>query len=86
VKSGTNDLHGSIYEYFQNRDLNAIDQAQGRLGFTKNPRYDQNRLGATIGGRIIRNKWFYFGNYEYLPIGQATTNSSAILIPTAQGI
>src|SRR2546421_691142 len=48
VKSGTNDVHGSFYEYFQNRNLNAMDQSTRNQGFTSNPRYDQNRLGASI--------------------------------------
>ena len=85
VKSGTNDVHGSMYEYFQNRDLNAVDQAFARQGFRSNPRFDQNRLGASIGGPIIKNKLFYFGNFEYAPLGQAITLGSPIAAPTAQG-
>ena len=85
VKSGTNDVHGSLYEYFQNRDLNAVDQAFARQGFRSNPRFDQNRLGASIGGPIIKNKLFYFGNFEYAPLGQALTLGSPIAAPTAQG-
>ena len=64
-------LHGSLYEYFQNRNLNAVDQAFARQGFRSNPRFDQNRLGLSIGGPIIKNKLFYFGNFEYAPLGQA---------------
>lgn len=45
VKSGTNSLHFTIYEYFRNRDLNAVDQLF-RNSPTPLPRYDQNRLGA----------------------------------------
>ena len=85
VKSGANGLHGSLYEYFQNRKLNAIDQKFVRQGITENPRYDQNRVGASVGGPIIKNKWFYFGNFEYAPLGQAFTVSAPILTPTATG-
>ncbi len=86
VKSGTNQLHGSIYEYLQNRNLNAVDSlySQGQ-GLTSNPRYDNNRLGATIGGPIIKNKLFYFGNFEYNPIGQSAVPGSPLLSPTAAG-
>src|SRR5271169_207448 len=63
VKSGTNNVHGSIYEYFQNRDLNAMDASNVHAGQTSLPRFDSNRLGATVGGPIIKNKLFYFGNY-----------------------
>ena len=52
-------MHGSIYEYMQNRDLNAVDAKETHQGYTSNPRYDNNRIGATIGGRIIKDKLFY---------------------------
>jgi hypothetical protein len=84
VKSGTNEIHGSFYEYFQNRKLNATGQEFQRQGIPK-PRYDQNRLGGSIGGPIIKNKWFYFGNFEYAPLGQAFTPSAPTSSPTAAG-
>ncbi len=77
VKSGTNQIHGSLYEYFQNRNLNAEDQKFTRQGFTYNPRFDQNKLGATIGGPIKKDKLFFFGNFEYAPLGQAYTGVAA---------
>ena len=85
VKSGTNTLHGMLYEYMQNRNLNAVDQHLALQGILSNPRYDQNRLGANIGGAIIKNKWFYFGDFEYNPVGQAATAAGVVLTPTAQG-
>ncbi len=85
VKSGTNEIHGSIYEYVQNRNLNAVDALVAVQGLTSNPRYDNNRLGATIGGPIIKNKLFYFGNFEYNPIGQSAVPGSPLLAPTAAG-
>ncbi|MES1258786.1 MAG: carboxypeptidase regulatory-like domain-containing protein, partial [Acidobacteriota bacterium] len=84
VKSGTNNLHGSLYEYFQNRNLNAIDQAFASSGTLGNPRYDLNRFGGTVGGPVVKNKLFYFGNYEYSPTGQASTPGQ-ILTPTQKG-
>jgi hypothetical protein len=84
VKSGTNNVHGSAYEYFQNRNLNAIDQLFANSGTLTKTRYDQNRVGGTIGGPIVRNKLFFFGNYEYNPVGQSTTPGE-ILAPTAKG-
>jgi hypothetical protein len=84
LKSGTNSFHGSVYEYFQNRNLNAIDEQFANSGITGKPRYDANRLGAAIGGPILRNKLFFFGSYEYNPIGQSTTPGEN-LSPTAAG-
>ena len=71
VKSGSNSMHGAIYDYMQNRDLNAVDALQVHNGFRSNPRYDNNRLGANLGGPIIKDKLFYFGDFEYNPLGQA---------------
>ena len=86
VKSGTNHVHGSIYEYLGNRDLNAVDAQSVSAGLTSNPRFDQNRLGATVGGPIAKNKLFYFGNYEYEPTGQASVPGQAVFSPTAAGL
>jgi Carboxypeptidase regulatory-like domain/TonB dependent receptor len=85
VKSGTNSLHGTIYEYMQNRDLNAVDAQEVHQGLRSNPRFDSNRFGATIGGPIKKDKLFYFGNYEYNPLGQAAAPGGAVSAPTAAG-
>ena len=85
IKSGTNAVHGSIYEYFQNRNLNAIDQLFQNQGLTSNPRFDDNRLGATGGGPILKNKWFIYGNYEYNPVGRNSTPAGGVNAPTAGG-
>lgn len=85
VKTGSNQIHGSIYEYFQNRNLNADDAIFWVQGLKSYPRYDSNRLGANIGGAIIKDKLFYFGNFEYNPIGQAAVPNTPIFAPTAAG-
>jgi hypothetical protein len=84
IKSGTNQFHGSLYEYFQNRNLNALDAILANQGFTTSPRFDQNKLGVTFGGAIIKDKLFYFGSLEYAPLGQAFT-ATPISSPTAAG-
>lgn len=88
IKSGTNRFHGRAYEYFQNRNLNAQDSlvaqsqvAQGIAPF--NTRYDNNRFGGQIGGPIIKNKLFFFTNWDYNPVG--TAFSSTGCAPTAAG-
>ena len=83
--SGTNTIHGRAYEYFQNRNLNAIDQTLVNQGITTNPRFDSNRFGGQVGGPIFKNKLFYFVNFEYNPIGRNATPSSAACAPTAAG-
>jgi hypothetical protein len=85
IKSGTNQIHGSIYEYVQNRNLNAENSQDAVAGYTSNPRFDNNRLGANIGGPIIKNKLFYFGDFEYNPVGFSSVPGSALFAPTAAG-
>ena len=86
VKTGTNQIHGSIFEYLQNRNLNAVDQQEVQQGIRSNPRFDNNRLGATIGGPIRKDKLFYFGNFEYNPLGQAAQPGQTVFAPTSAGL
>jgi hypothetical protein len=78
-KSGTNQFHGALYEYFQNDALNARDyfnrppQAQARQRF--------NYFGGSIGGAIVKNKLFFYFNYQQL---ENPNNSQAtVSVPTA---
>ncbi|HEX4748909.1 MAG TPA: carboxypeptidase regulatory-like domain-containing protein [Bryobacteraceae bacterium] len=71
VKSGTNQFHGSLYEYFQNRSLHSADNLNYVSGTPLHPRFDNNRFGGTFGGPIRKNKMFFFVDWEYNPIGQA---------------
>jgi hypothetical protein len=86
VKTGTNQIHGSVFEYMQNRDLNAVDYSQVVAGNRSNPRFDNNRLGAGIGGPVIKNKLFYYGNFEYNPLGQASVPGNPVDAPTSAGL
>ncbi|MEO5923218.1 MAG: carboxypeptidase regulatory-like domain-containing protein [Bryobacteraceae bacterium] len=84
--SGTNQTHGKVYEYFQNRNLNGIDRVYKNLGFTKNPRYDQNLIGGNLGGALKHDKLFYFGNFDYNNLGRdSTAGSTPRYAPTAAG-
>jgi Carboxypeptidase regulatory-like domain len=85
IISGTNSFHGKVYEYFQNRNLNAIDQELANEGVFSNPRYDNNRFGGQLGGPIFKNKLFFFANFEYNPIGRSAEPSSAACAPTTAG-
>ncbi len=86
VKSGTNKFHGSAYEYFRNRNLNAVDQTWVQQGLTSNPRFDSNRFGGTIGGPIIKDKLFFFTNFERNPVGFISVGGGAVQTPTAAGL
>src|SRR5215469_2798672 len=63
LKSGTNALHGSLFEYLANRDLDANTWTNNRAGAQRGP-FRQNQFGATAGGPIRKNKLFIFGDYQ----------------------
>jgi hypothetical protein len=86
VKSGTNSFHGSLYEYFRNKNLNAVDETWVQQGLKSNPRFDSNRYGATFGGPIIKNKLFFFTNLEREPIGFISVGGGAVDAPTPAGL
>ncbi len=78
IKSGTNDLHGSAWEFFRNDKLDAADFFENAGGIQKGE-LRQNQFGVTIGGPVViphvfngRNKLFFFGDYEGLRRVQGT--------------
>jgi hypothetical protein len=88
IKSGSNQFHGRAYYYFNNRKLNAQDSQNALAQVSNNetpfnPRFDENRYGGQIGGPIIKNKLFFFTNWEYWTIGQVFSSSACS--PTAAG-
>ncbi len=76
TKSGTNQMHGDLYEYFRNSRLNARNALTGaRLPMT------QSQHGASLGGPLARDRTFYFGNFEQRILNQA--GNPPITIPQA---
>jgi hypothetical protein len=63
TKSGSNNVHGSLWEFFRNEDMNANDYFRNELGLDR-PLLRQNQYGGTIGGKFIQDKLFYFGSYQ----------------------
>jgi len=63
MKSGTNGFHGTAYEFLRNTALNATGFLFSPAVFVK-PTLQRNQFGATVGGPIIKNKLFFFGDYE----------------------
>jgi hypothetical protein len=85
VRTGTNQFHGQLYNYLQNRHLNAMDASMTRLGLEENNRFDQNRLGGAVGFPIVPSKLFAFGNFEYIPSGWMSFPGGLSYAPTAAG-
>ena len=63
TKSGTNQFHGSFYEYNRNTDLTSNDWFNNRSGVARTPLV-RNQFGASLGGPVIKNRVFFFGNWE----------------------
>jgi hypothetical protein len=72
TKSGSNDLHGSVFEFFRNDNLDARQFFDRCPSVNLNcdnggkPEFRRNQFGGSIGGPIIKNKTFFFGSYEGL--------------------
>jgi hypothetical protein len=78
IKSGGNSFHGSGWEFFRNDKLDARNFFDDPSKAT--PPYKQNQFGVTFGGPIIRNRTFFFFDYEGLRVRQADTQS--VLVPS----
>jgi hypothetical protein len=74
IKSGTNGVHGSLYEFFRNEVLDA----RNFFDPTKKPPYRQNQFGATLGGPVVKDRTFYFLSYEGLLVRQAQTQTFSV--------
>ncbi len=82
TKAGTNDFHGSAYEFLRNAALDAAaftDNAQGN----PKPTFRQNQFGASGGGPIQKDKTFIFGDYEGVRRALGITTTSNVLSPEA---
>jgi hypothetical protein len=77
TRSGTNQFHGTLFDYFRNDAMDAADwfANANRLG---KPALRQNDFGGVFGGRIIRNKTFFFLSYEGLRLRQPVTSISQV--------
>src|SRR5208337_4298079 len=80
VKAGTNQFHGTVWEFIRNDKLDAANFFENAGGIPKGE-YRQNQFGFTIGGPIRRGKTFFFADYEGTRIRQALTSTNTV--PTA---
>ncbi len=78
TKSGTNQWHGNLYEYFRNTILNA----QGYFNTVK-PQENQNQFGGTFGGPIVKDRTFFFVSYEGRRVRQGISGET-VAVPNPQ--
>ncbi len=79
-KSGTNEYHGTAYEFLRNKVLNSNTFFNNRSGIAT-PAFTQNQFGADVGGPVIKDKTFFFVSYEGFRLRQGASTLTSV--PTA---
>ena len=80
TKSGTNAFHGSAFEFLRNDKLDARNYFNA-VSTSAKPPFRQNQFGGSLGGPVVKNKVFFFGDYEGLRKAQGT-NTTVNTVPT----
>jgi carboxypeptidase family protein len=81
VKQGTNQFHGTLFEFFRDESLNANTWDNNRAGVKKGP-FNQNILGGVFGGPLVRGRTFFFGDYQATRTERALSQTTTV--PTAR--
>lgn len=86
IKSGTNDFHGSAFDFLRNYALNANEWFNNAAGFNASgdealprPKLHFNQFGGTLGGPIVKNKLFFFVDYQGQLSSIPSTQSVGVL-------
>lgn len=88
TRAGTNEYHGSVFDYYLNRRLGALSPLERRSGLDHSPLFRNMTYGGTIGGPIVRDHIFFFGSFQ----GETETarrfvdSTSSLLTPTLFGL
>jgi outer membrane receptor protein involved in Fe transport len=87
TRTGTNQFHGEGYDYWQGNSLIPVTLPNKRNGLTHTPRFDQNQVGGSLGGPVLKNKLFFFANMETDRRAEAPSagNANTATIPTSAG-
>ena len=80
IKSGTNGYHGDVYEFFRNAALDGNSWVNN-ANKQKRGRFTQNQYGGTVGGPILKDKLFFFGDLERFSSRESTTVQSTVPTP-----
>ena len=76
TKTGSNDLHGSVFEFFRNTHFDATNYLARERAV-----YDRNQFGGTLGGHILRDRLFFFGDYQGTKLTQGV-ETGHIAVPS----
>ncbi|MDP9159924.1 MAG: TonB-dependent receptor [Acidobacteriota bacterium] len=80
IKSGTNGFHGDLWEFVRNSVFDANSYFNNHNAVPRG-HFSQNQYGATIGGPLIKNKTFFFGDFQFFTSRKATTVQSTVPTP-----
>src|SRR5579864_3526178 len=80
LKSGTNQYHGDVFEYVRNNVFDANSWINNKNGLPKG-HFSQNQFGGTLGGPIIKDKTFFFGDFQRFTSRRSTTVTSTVPTP-----
>ncbi len=85
TKSGTNTLHGSAFEFYNGNHLNSRSNLDKAAGNKKAPYLIEHQFGGTAGGRIRKDRTFFFGSFQRWTIRQLSSGYTIRGVPTDQG-
>ncbi|MFV0389543.1 MAG: carboxypeptidase regulatory-like domain-containing protein [Pyrinomonadaceae bacterium] len=80
TKSGSNEFHGNAYYFYRNDALNANDPFVKAAGL-KRPVLDRQQFGGTLGGRLIRDRLFFFGSYQGTREKNGASLTNSLTVP-----
>jgi hypothetical protein len=80
IKQGTNEFHGSAYEFFRDEAFNANRWENNRLNLPKNA-FNQHIAGGTLGGPLVQGKAFFFGSYQAQRLDRELTQQATVPTP-----
>lgn len=83
TKSGTNDVHGTVFYFLRNSAFDANTFFNNRAGARK-PDFRQNQFGFTVGGPVVRNKTFFFGDYQGFRVREGNSYIASVPLPEAR--
>ena len=84
TRSGTNNIHGSVFEFLRNDNLDAANWADNARGGGIKPEFIRNQFGFALGGPIVPDRTFFFGSYEGLRENLGLTQSFEVPSPAAR--
>jgi Ca-activated chloride channel family protein len=88
TRTGTNEFHGSLFDYHLNRRLGALSPLERRSGLDRSPKFRSDIFGGTFGGPVRRDRIFFFGSFlrETEVSSRFVDSTSSLLTPTARGL